>query len=59
MIADIINKNPKAVIGLATGSSPLPIYKELIRMHKEEKLDFTNVMTINLDEYYGLDGAHD
>lgn len=42
----------KCVLGLATGSSPLSIYKELIRMHKEEGLSFKNVITFNLDEYW-------
>ena len=60
-IADIIRtKNAKgetAVLGLATGASPLKVYAELIRMHKEEGLSFKNVKTFNLDEYYGL--THD
>ena len=42
------------VLGLATGSSPIRIYKGLVRMHKEEGLSFQNVVTFNLDEYYGL-----
>jgi glucosamine-6-phosphate deaminase len=44
----------KAVLGLATGSTPLGVYRELIRLHREEKLDFSRVETFNLDEYYGL-----
>jgi glucosamine-6-phosphate deaminase len=44
----------KAVLGLPTGSTPLGVYRELIRMHREEGLDFSNVVTFNLDEYYGL-----
>ncbi len=43
------------VLGLATGSSPLMVYAELIRLHKEEELSFQNVITFNLDEYYPLD----
>ena len=43
-----------AVIGLPTGSTPVGIYRELIRMHREEGLDFSGVVTFNLDEYYGL-----
>jgi len=54
IIADVIRKKPRAVIGLATGSTPLGTYKELIRMHKEEGLDFSQVVTFNLDEYVGL-----
>ncbi len=43
------------VLGLATGSSPIEVYEELIRMHREEGLSFTNVITFNLDEYYPMD----
>ncbi len=42
------------VLGLATGSSPIGVYKELVRMHREEKLSFANVTTFNLDEYYPM-----
>ena len=44
----------KAVLGLPTGSTPVGVYRELVRMHEEEGLDFANVVTFNLDEYYGL-----
>ena len=44
-----------AVLGLPTGSTPVSIYRELIRMHREEGLDFSRVITFNLDEYYGLE----
>lgn len=47
-----------AVLGLATGSTPLPFYRELIRLHREEGLSFQNVITFNLDEYYGLAPEH-
>ena len=43
-----------AVLGLATGSTPIGIYRELIRLHREEGLDFSNVITFNLDEYYPM-----
>lgn len=43
------------VIGLATGSTPISMYKELVRMHKEEGLSFKNVITFNLDEYYPIE----
>lgn len=43
-----------AVLGLPTGSTPVSIYRELIRMHQEEGLDFSRVETFNLDEYYGV-----
>lgn len=59
VIADIVNSKPDAVLGLATGSTPLALYKELIRMHKEEGLDFSHCTTFNLDEYVGLTPDHD
>ncbi len=43
------------VLGLATGSSPIGVYKELVRMHREENLSFSNVITFNLDEYYPME----
>ena len=48
-------KNTHCVLGLATGSSPIKIYEELVRMHNEEGLSFANVITFNLDEYYPMD----
>ena len=51
-------KNKTTVLGLATGSSPLGVYKNLIDFHKNEKLSFKNVVTFNLDEYYGLEKDH-
>jgi glucosamine-6-phosphate deaminase len=47
-----------AVLGLATGSTPLKAYNELIRLHREEGLSFRNVITFNLDEYYPLENDH-
>lgn len=47
-------ENEHIVLGLATGSSPIKIYNELVRMHKEEGLSFYNVVTFNLDEYYPM-----
>src|SRR5690606_5117372 len=44
----------RTVLGLATGSTPIGIYRELIRMHREERLSFANVVTFNLDEYYPM-----
>lgn len=43
----------KCVLGLATGSTPVMVYRELVRMHKEGSLSFRNVITFNLDEYHG------
>lgn len=48
-------KKQTCVLGLATGSSPKTLYKELVRMHKEEGLSFRNVITFNLDEYYPIE----
>lgn len=59
IIADLIkyktSKGKKAVIGLATGSTPKSLYAELVRMHKEEGLSFKNVITFNLDQYYPME----
>lgn len=46
------------VLGLATGSSPIKVYEELVRIHREEDLSFANVITFNLDEYYGMDSTN-
>ena len=59
LIAELIHKKPNCVLGFATGSTPLGIYKELIRLHKEEGLDFSKVTTFNLDEYVGVPPEHD
>ena len=45
-------QNEYCVLGLATGSTPISLYAELVRMHKEGGLSFKNVITFNLDEYY-------
>lgn len=47
-------KGEHCVLGLATGSSPMTVYKELIRLHKEDNISFKNVITFNLDEYYPM-----
>lgn len=49
------SQNKLCVLGLATGSSPIRVYEELVRMHKEEGLSFSNVVTFNLDEYLPMD----
>lgn len=54
MVAEIVRNKPDAVLGLATGSTPIPMYAELCRMHREEGLDFSKIRTFNLDEYVGL-----
>ena len=57
--AKVINKNPNAVLGLATGGSPVGMYKELIKMYQNNEVDFSKVTTINLDEYVGLNPEHE
>src|SRR5262245_13353592 len=58
-VAEQVRRKPDCVLGLATGSTPLGLYCELIRLHREEKLDFSRVTTFNLDEYVGLDPRHE
>jgi glucosamine-6-phosphate deaminase len=57
-VAALVHKKPNCVLGLATGSTPLGLYRELIRRHREEGLDFSQVTTFNLDEYVGLGPTH-
>ena len=54
LFAQKMKENPTAAFGFATGSSPIGMYKELVRMHKEEGLDFSGITTFNLDEYHPL-----
>ncbi|HZK12537.1 MAG TPA: glucosamine-6-phosphate deaminase [Atribacterota bacterium] len=58
LIAEQITKKRNSVLGLATGSTPEGMYKEIIRLHQEGKVDFSEVITFNLDEYYGLSPKH-
>jgi len=58
IIATAIKNKPNLVLGLATGSTPLGTYRELIRFHKEQEVDFSKVTTFNLDEYLGLNPDH-
>src|SRR5690606_18315621 len=57
-IAELIiskqEKGENAVLGLATGATPIGVYAELVRLHQEEGLSFKNVITFNLDEYYPM-----
>ena len=58
-VASLIREKSKrgetTVLGLPTGSTPLGIYRELIRLHREEGLDFSTVVTFNLDEYFPME----
>jgi glucosamine-6-phosphate deaminase len=58
MIADTIIAKPDAVLCLATGGTPEPVYAELVKKYKLGKLDFKSLTTFNLDEYLGLDPNH-
>ena len=58
IIAQLVQQKPDAVLGLATGSTPLAMYRELVRMHREDGLDFSRVRTFNLDEYVSLPHEH-
>jgi glucosamine-6-phosphate deaminase len=57
-IAALVRKKPDAVLGLATGRTPLETYDRLAEIHRAEDLDFSRVTTFNLDEYVGVDPGH-
>ncbi|MBE6865929.1 MAG: glucosamine-6-phosphate deaminase [Ruminococcaceae bacterium] len=59
LIAAQMTVKPDCVLGLATGSSPVGTYKELIKMNQAGDIDFSTVTSVNLDEYVGLDGTND
>jgi glucosamine-6-phosphate deaminase len=59
IVAALVRRKPDCVLGFATGSTPLGLYNELIRLHNEEGLDFSKVVSFNLDEYVGLPPNHD
>ena len=54
----VIKEKPDAILGLATGGSPIGMYKELIKMYENKELDFSKITTVNLDEYIGLNPEH-
>lgn len=58
LFIDTINNKPNCVLGLATGSSPVGIYKNLVKAYQEKKVSFKDVTTFNLDEYIGLEETH-
>lgn len=59
IIKEVINEKNDAVLGLATGSTPIEMYKALIEMYKKGEVSFKNVKSVNLDEYVGLAGDHE
>ena len=58
IIADVIKKNPSCTLGLATGSSPIGTYQNLVKMNKNGEISFKDVKSYNLDEYCGIDRTH-
>lgn len=56
---EVVKNNPSAVLGLATGSTPIGLYKNMIKDHKENGTSYKNIKTVNLDEYAGLDYSSD
>jgi glucosamine-6-phosphate deaminase len=59
LVASVVADDPKATLGLATGSSPVGMYQNLIKLYEDGILDFSKIKTINLDEYYPLDPSND
>lgn len=57
-IAEVIRERPNALLGLATGSTPMTTYSELVRMYREGEISFAGARTVNLDEYVGLSPEH-
>jgi len=59
ILSSVVVMKPDCVLGLATGSTPIGTYRELIKRYEEGDLDFSKVKTVNLDEYVGLEPTHD
>ena len=55
----VVKQNPKAVLGLATGTTPLGLYAKMIADHRENGMDYSQIRTVNLDEYKGLPKTHE
>lgn len=53
-VQGLLTQQPSAVLGLATGSTPIQLYRELVKLHQRQGLDFSRVTTFNLDEYYNI-----
>lgn len=58
LIADHVKAKPNSVLGLATGNTQIPVYQEMVRLHREGSLDFSQATTFNLDEYVGIPDDH-
>lgn len=59
VMAEVVKKNPRAVLGLATGSTPLGLYRRMIEDHEKNGTSYREICTVNLDEYAGLDYSSD
>lgn len=59
LVASQVNIKPASVLGLATGGTPVGMYKELVKMYQEDEVDFSEVTTFNLDEYYPIERTND
>ncbi|MFR6641850.1 MAG: glucosamine-6-phosphate deaminase [Christensenellales bacterium] len=59
VMEEVVKSNPEAILGLATGSTPIGLYKNMIRDHKENGTSYKKIKTVNLDEYAGLDYSSD
>ncbi len=59
ILTNIVKNNPKAVLGLATGSSPIGTYQNMAKDHRENGTSYKDVVSVNLDEYVGLTADHD
>jgi glucosamine-6-phosphate deaminase len=58
-LAELVRAKPDLVLGLPTGKTPVGVYRELVRFHRDEGLDFSRVRTFNLDEYLGIGADHE
>src|ERR1700722_11986062 len=58
IVSGAVRANPKIILGLATGSTPLGLYQELIALYRAGNLDFSHATSFNLDEYLGLPASH-
>ena len=59
IVADVMKQNPNCVLGLATGSTPVGMYQKLIEKNAAGEIDFSDVTTVNLDEYYPITPDND
>ena len=59
IVLDVVKKNPNAVLGFATGTSPIGLYDYLVQANKNGEVSFANVKTVNLDEYAGISATNE